>query len=86
MKKSNKKQSVKVESKPIEQKNPSIEKLVLEIPPPSIAIINKKGYFDRHFTLCRFHKTQQDAYDQCEEEYQKMAKELRLDKKIMFIC
>lgn len=81
MKKS--KQNKPVE-KSIEKLNSSIEKIVTEIPEPTISIINKPGYFSRHFTLCRYHKSQQDAYEQCEVEYQQLAKELRLDKKIMF--
>lgn len=73
-----------IDKKPIETKIDSIQKLATEIPEVSIDIINRKGYFQRHFTLCRFHKTQQDAFDQCEEEYQTFAAKLHLDKKIMF--
>jgi len=48
--------------------------------------LNKKGYFDRHFYLCKFFKTQQDAFDKVEEEYQEIAKKFKLDKKTMFTC
>ena len=53
-------------------------------PEPTMAIISRKGYFDRHFLLCRFEKTQQDAYDKVEEEYRELAIKMHLDKKQMF--
>jgi hypothetical protein len=56
-----------------------------QIAPLSYTILGKHGYFHRHFVLCgQINGTQQDAYEQVEEEYQSLAKELRLEKKIMF--
>ena len=45
--------------------------------------LNKSGYFARHFYLCRF-MDQQTAYEATEDEYQKIAKEYKFDKKTMY--